>query len=50
MGNKLFKRIAFIKKYFKILKDKNSVLFVLDEVGFGELNYLLFHNLKVLKI
>ena len=35
LGNKEVKRIAFIKKYFEVLKCKKSVLFVLDEVGFG---------------
>ena len=38
LGNKEIKRIAFIMKYFKILKDDNSILFVLDEVGFGTTN------------
>ena len=50
LGNKNLKRIAFIKskddylkfffiyfliEYFEILKDKDSMLFVIDEVGFG---------------
>jgi hypothetical protein len=29
------KRIAFIEKYLKIIQDKNSILFVIDEAGFG---------------
>jgi len=38
LGNGDTKRIAFIKQYLSILKDKNSVLFVLDEVGVGTNN------------
>ena len=35
LGNKIISRIAFIKQYFKVLKASNSILFVLDEMGFG---------------
>ena len=35
MGNKFLRRIAFIKKFTKHIKDKKTVLFVLDEMGIG---------------
>lgn len=49
MGNQILRRIAFIQGYFlikitifinfieflKYLEDENSIIFVLDEVGFG---------------
>ena len=37
MGNKILRRIAYIKKFKHYLKNKNkdTVLFVLDEMGIG---------------
>ncbi len=35
MGNKFLKRIAFIKNFKYHLKNKSTVLFVLDEMGIG---------------
>ena len=35
MGNKFLRRIAYIKKFKRCLKDKNIVVFVLDEMGIG---------------
>ena len=35
MGNKFLRRIAYIKKFKHYLKDKDTVLFILDEMGIG---------------
>jgi hypothetical protein len=35
MGNKSLRRIYYIKKFIRHLKDKNTVVFVLDEMGIG---------------
>lgn len=35
MGNKTLRRIGFIKEFMKHLKNKKTVLFVIDEMGIG---------------
>jgi len=35
MGNKFLRRIAFIKRFTKHIKDKKTALFILDEMGIG---------------
>ena len=35
LGNKEIKRIAFIKFYLESIQEKESIVFVIDEVGFG---------------
>ena len=35
MGNKFLRRIAYIKEFKHHLKDKDTVVFVLDEMGIG---------------
>jgi hypothetical protein len=34
-GNKSLRRIAYIKHFLRHLKEKKTVLFVLDEMGIG---------------
>jgi hypothetical protein len=36
MGNKILKRIAFIKEYFKHMEDERTIVFVIDEMGIGK--------------
>ena len=38
IGNIVLKRVAFIKEFIKHLNDKNSIIFVIDEAGFGTRN------------
>jgi len=35
MGNKTLRRIYYIKKFLHYLKDKKTILFVIDEMGIG---------------
>ena len=35
IGNKVIKRIAFIKKYLEVIENPNNLLVIMDEVGFG---------------
>jgi hypothetical protein len=35
MGNKLLRRVAFINRFLLHLQDDQSIVFVIDEVGFG---------------
>ena len=50
MGNKELKRVAFIQRFIEALEDKNTEVFVLDEVGIGiVLHILSFILLKRIK-
>ena len=35
LGNKILRRIAFIKEFIDELEDENSILLVIDEMGIG---------------
>jgi len=35
LGNKTWKRIAFIQEYFKALDDPDTIIFSIDQAGFG---------------
>ena len=35
LGNKVLKRILFIKMFLNYIEDRNSILFVIDEMGIG---------------
>lgn len=35
MGNKTLRRIGYIKEFMKHLKNKKTILFVIDEMGIG---------------